>query len=223
MKVLITAGGCREWIDKVRFIGNFSSGKTACRIAAVFTKAGHQVYLLAAKSMKQSPPPLKSLFYFDDFSSLEQGLKNLLQENDFDMLIHVAAVSDYSVDKVLFPGLDEAEKLPGKISSTGEINIKLKPNPKLISRLKDYSRNPQMILVGFKLTVNAKAEARMQALRKIFEQSKADFIVANDLSEISREKHLSLIYNQKLECLFKGNSKQDLARNLLLVAQSKGC
>ncbi len=57
-RILITAGGTREPIDSVRYIGNMSSGRTASRLADELTDAGHRVTWLGAEDAVTPEPAL---------------------------------------------------------------------------------------------------------------------------------------------------------------------
>ncbi|MCB0393923.1 MAG: bifunctional phosphopantothenoylcysteine decarboxylase/phosphopantothenate--cysteine ligase CoaBC, partial [Bdellovibrionales bacterium] len=96
MRVLITAGGTSEPIDGVRYITNFSTGKTGASIADEFSVSQHDVVYLHARSAelpKSFNVIRKSFFTYQDLKSLlEKELKN----HSYDLVIHAAAVSDYS-------------------------------------------------------------------------------------------------------------------------------
>ena len=85
------------------------------------------------------------------FSDLDDQLQRLLGSSPYDLVIHAAAVSDFSVAEA--PG-------QGKIPSSHALNIRLTPNPKLIGRIRDYSCNPAVKVIGFKLTAGADSGLR---------------------------------------------------------------
>ncbi len=102
-RILITAGGTREPIDSVRYIGNTSSGRTASRLADELTQAGHRVTWLGADDAVM-PRLSCDMQRFCSFADLALQLQTLLAADDYDMVIHAAAVSDFSVAGVLNPG-----------------------------------------------------------------------------------------------------------------------
>ncbi len=178
-KILITAGGTREPIDDVRFITNSSTGQTGYDLATYFSELGFDVTLDLAESSKLKPKSSFKTERFDDYSSLETLLKKQLSEQSFDWIFHAAAVSDFSV-----------EKAQGKISSGKDLNLSLKPNPKLINKLKTWSKNSNTRLVGFKLTSHSDPEAIAQKVSHLQEESKADYVVQNDSSTLkNRQTH----------------------------------
>lgn len=182
-KILVTAGGTQESIDDVRVISNVSTGKTGYRIAHYLLEAGFDVELLQAKKAEIPNQTDIPVHYFTDYKSLDSEMKRLLSENAFTHVIHAAAVSDYSV-----------EKYDGKINSSEALTLKLIPNPKLISKIKSYSKNPIKI-VGFKLTSHLSTEQQIQKIENLM--MTADYVVHNDLSEITKDRHKFTLWGLK--------------------------
>jgi phosphopantothenoylcysteine decarboxylase/phosphopantothenate--cysteine ligase len=186
-RVLVTAGGTREPIDSVRYIGNLSSGRTAAALCDALTQAGHEVVWLGAESAQRPALNCRQLTYVS-FKDLQHSLQTALGAEHWDAVIHAAAVSDYSVaaigqgDKTLSAG--EA-KLPSDVNLT----LELKPNPKLLDMLRGWSKSPAVRIVGFKLTDTADAEQRAAAVQKQFSRAGVDAVVHNDLGEISPGSH----------------------------------
>lgn len=190
--ILITAGGTAEVIDGVRVLTNVSSGKTGHQLAETFSDLGFNVELLLAKTSAVTNISSNiQVHRFGDFSDLKKLLEERLSAVEFSAVIHAAAVSDYSVVGAEIDGhfiaLDEKQKLS---SDAGELKLVFKRNEKLISKIKSWSKNKKIFLVGFKLTNFADNQTRLEAVRKIFLTSQADIVVQNDLSEISASAHL---------------------------------
>lgn len=171
-KVLITSGGTQEPLDDVRVITNKSSGRTASTIADQFILSGFDVTYLHAENAKQPLLDCTKKSYIT-FKDIEKSLTKLLTENQFDLVIHAAAVSDYSV----------AQSSGGKINSDQEkLVIELVKNPKLIDQIKRLS--PESILVGFKLTSTTNATEIQKKLDGLFKKANCDFVVHNDWSTV---------------------------------------
>jgi phosphopantothenoylcysteine synthetase/decarboxylase len=216
MKILITYGGTKEPIDKIRYIGNMSSGKTGQTIASHFIEKGAQVTCVKADVLSDLPRA-KSLNYFS-FSDLQTVLLQELHNESYDAIIHAAAVSDYRVANVIAES-DDAVAVGGKIRSGQNLKLILEPTPKLIDKIKDTSKNKDIILVGFKLTESASAHERYEAVYKIF-NSGAKFVVQNDLSEIREDEHKCSIYTS-MQNKVTTNTKKQLAETLYeLVKES---
>jgi len=186
--ILITAGGTREPIDSVRYIGNLSSGRTASRLADELMDAGHRVTWLGAEDAVTPTRPcaMQKFYSFDD---LALQLQTLLAAHDYAAVIHAAAVSDFSVAAVLTQAGIPLDSLAGKLSSESDLLLRLKPNPKLLDRIRNWSKNPQILVIGFKLTDTKDLQQRISAVKKQFDDSGVDAIVHNDLMEISRGNH----------------------------------
>lgn len=186
--ILITAGGTRERIDSVRFIGNMSSGRTAAGLADELVAAGHAVTWLGAEDAMRPTALIRTVTYYG-FADLATHLKDLLGTQSYDAVIHAAAVSDFSVSSIENHEGRKLQGLQGKISSEAGLLLRLKPNPKLLSQLKTWSKNPGLQVIGFKLTDTPDRQQRIAAVKKQLDHSGVDAVVHNDLSEISKDNH----------------------------------
>jgi len=217
MRVLITGGGCEEPIDGVRFLANFSTGKTASFLADHFASRHHEVTALMAFRAVRPSAPVRVLG-FRSFSDLSESLQGLLEREDFDLVIHAAAVSDFSPESIVIDGVSSPAGPAGKIESGAEAFIRLRENPKLIDSLKIWSRNERCSIVGFKLTNGAGESEREEAVRALLKRSRADLVVSNDLLEISGDAHpfacYALTCDEGLALARRGRTKNDLANFL---------
>ncbi|UXR64125.1 bifunctional phosphopantothenoylcysteine decarboxylase/phosphopantothenate--cysteine ligase CoaBC [Bdellovibrio bacteriovorus] len=199
VKVLVTAGGTQEPIDTVRVISNLSSGRTGIALAEYMTEMGFDVTLLQAHgSPKSEHVGRRDLFV--SFATLDEKIKHYLSTESFTHVIHAAAVSDYSVDTIEVNGQQYKPFEVKKVSSDADsMQIHLKRNHKIVDRLKDYSLNKDLKVIAFKLTSHASPEQRTAAVEKLFANSKADFVVHNDLSEIDivKRTHKFTLYNHQ--------------------------
>lgn len=195
LRLLITSGGTEEAIDGVRSITNSSSGQTGARFADYFFKRGDDVTLFKAERAIPPEQPVE-VVDFATFHDLDNQLKGILGRTHFDAVIHLAAVSDYSVDHILIDGRKVAPNAVGKLSSGHEISLQLAPNHKIVDRLRHYSLNRSMQVVAFKLTQNASEKEGERAVLDLLRHSSADIVVHNDLSEVDPEngKHVAALY-----------------------------
>lgn len=186
--ILITAGGTREYIDGVRYIGNLSTGTTGATIADYFTSEGYNVSWIGARNAKE-PVLVCNKIYYETFDDLSKLLAQQLQKIDYTAVIHAAAISDFSVASVKLDNQDIIASRSTKLPTSDTMSIQLKKNPKLISHLKDLSVNPDIRVIAFKLTnTNDKGE-RMRAINKLIKQENIHFVAHNDLAEISQQQH----------------------------------
>lgn len=183
MKVLVTAGSTITMIDKVRGITNIFRGRTGTEIARYFTLKGAEVTLLT------SSPHLARVFQerarvirFKTYEELLVNMEKLIKDENFDVIIHSAAVSDYacigmyqSDDKGQIWMMSKKDKI-----SSGQhgLFIGLTPTLKII----DQIRQPwgfRGILVKFKLESGISDEQLIQIAARSAKHSGADLIVAN--------------------------------------------
>lgn len=182
-KVLITSGATREYIDGVRFISNLSTGRTAASIADKFSIAGFDVTYLAGKN-SIIPKHLSEQLNFDDFNSLKENLFSLLEKNHYDIVIHAAAVSDYTIDNIETENSSfQADKNTKLNSNLGNILLKLKPTEKLLNYIKTISANKNVFLIAFKFMESIEEENIFKKFISMTEQANADVVVFNSLTD----------------------------------------
>ena len=163
LKVLVTAGGTREPIDPVRFIGNRSSGKQGIAIANAAKNRGAEVELIAANCDVSS---LTGIHVTEVETALE--MQHALQ-NSFDacnILIMSAAVADARPTQVS----DQ------KIKKATLNAIELQQNPDLLADL--APRKGNRVMVGFA----AETKEHLQEARRKLESKGLDVIYVNDVS-----------------------------------------
>ena len=227
MKLLITSGGTSEAIDQVRAITNHASGHLGKLIAEKALDAGHEVTLVTTKqAVKPAPHERLTIVQITNVESLKATLEPLV--NTHQALIHSMAVSDYT--PVYMTGLDELkntddiaslldkQNTESKISSNDEYQVLfLKKTPKVISYVKEW--NPTITLIGFKLLVGVPKEELFAVARQSIARNGADFILANDLNDISENQHIGFLVSPTTE--LQANTKEDIAQ-LILDSLEKG-
>jgi phosphopantothenoylcysteine synthetase/decarboxylase len=184
-RVVVTSGATREPIDSVRFISNVSSGRTGAAICEALAARGFHVTQVAGIDSAQASGVARRES-FTDHASLDTALRRLARDSACAAIIHAAAVGDFEV----------ADPQPdGKIASGGELSVKLRPTHKIIDRIMGYAGNPELILVGFKLTHEPDASAQARAARELLKRSRARYVVQNDVSTLADgEEHLFFVH-----------------------------
>jgi phosphopantothenoylcysteine decarboxylase/phosphopantothenate--cysteine ligase len=150
---------------------------------------------------------------FCSFTDLASQLQTLLAADHFDAVIHAAAVSDFSVASVLTPKGDPLDNRTGKLSSGSDLLLKLKPNPKLLDRIRAWSKNPDLCVIGFKLTASGDLQQRYAAVKKQFDDSEVDAVVHNDLTDISSVAHPFWLHTPS-QAPIACNDARELARTI---------
>jgi phosphopantothenoylcysteine decarboxylase / phosphopantothenate---cysteine ligase len=165
--VLVTAGGTREPIDPVRFLGNRSTGKMGFAVAAAAADRGAQVHLIAAPSSLPTPPGVTR---HDVTTALEMHAAVFGLVDGADVVVKAAAVADFR------PTTSSRSKIK---KDAGVPTIELTPNPDILAELgarREGSGRP--LLVGFA----AETDDVEEHGRAKLERKDADLLVVNDVS-----------------------------------------
>ena len=164
-RVLVSAGGTREPLDAVRYVGNRSSGRMGVALAAEAERRGADVTLLAA-NLAVAAPERVTVIETPTAADLE---REALTRADADVVVMAAAVADYR------PSAPSPDKRP---KDGTKWSIDLEPTADVLAAL-GASRRPGQVLVGFAAdTGNGGIErARAKRLAK-----NADLFVFNDVS-----------------------------------------
>jgi phosphopantothenoylcysteine decarboxylase/phosphopantothenate--cysteine ligase len=162
-RVLVTAGGTREAIDPVRFIGNKSSGKQGIAIAKAAAARGAEVHLIAANFDTDSLSGIH-VTKVESTSDMKQALDSNFDQCD--ILIMSAAVADAR------PKISAIDK----IKKTFLGSIELEENPDLIATVS--ARKSHQVIVGFA----AETKDHLQEARRKLESKGLDLIYVNDVS-----------------------------------------
>ena len=165
-KILVTAGGTREAIDPVRFIGNKSSGKQGIAIAEAALTRGAEVTLIAANCALESSSKIRRIDV-ESTAELQDQLESHFPECD--ALFMAAAIADarpaeFSADKIKKDGFDE---------------IALTKNPDLLATLASAKRSLQVVVAFAAET----ADDSQVLAREKMQRKGADLIYLNDVSD----------------------------------------
>ncbi len=167
LRVLVTAGGTREPIDAVRFVGNRSSGRMGFAVAEQAAALGADVTVIAANVAVQRHPVVR---YIDVGTAAELQAACEAQVGACDVLVMAAAVADFR------PALPSAGKIK-KVGADGLV-LELEPTQDILSLLSS-TRRPGQTMVGFA------AEHGEQALhhgRDKLARKGLDAVVVNDVA-----------------------------------------
>lgn len=177
LRVLVSAGGTREPIDPVRYIGNRSSGRMGLALAECAARRGAKVTLVAANVSLPAPPGVARL----DVETTEELSAALDREFDScDVLLMAAAPADFRA----------AEATDTKISRTDSgLSLKLSPTEDILAGLSSR-RRPGQTLIGFAAetaggsagSAGPSTEAALVRAREKLGRKGVDAIVLNDVS-----------------------------------------
>lgn len=212
MKILITSGGTKVPIDRVRSITNMSRGTFGSRIADAFFDEGLEAFrvgnehgnpiekitfFMAKGSRKPTLQTLNDETYEDGYRPIEyaeystfddykSGIEELLKKETYDVIVVAAAVSDYGV----------ANYYNGKYRSReDDMCIKLVKLPKILPIMRELA--PDSVICGFKLLVDSTDEQLLDAMKKQVGESGVDLVIGNDLRDIKANNHKLLVISRR--------------------------
>ncbi len=190
-RVLVTAGGTAEAIDRVRTITNRSSGKMGFAIAEEAARRGAEVVLVAGVTSLPTPHGVRRV---DVTSALEMRAAVLAELENASIVIKAAAVADYRPEAASDRKLKK-EDLP----ASGRLTLELVQNPDILAEI---SRDKgSRIVVGFA----AESHDVLAAAQRKLARKGCDLIVANDISrtdsgfEVDRNAVLFVWPDQQVE------------------------
>lgn len=197
-KILITAGGTREGIDPVRFIGNRSSGKMGYAIAREAVNRGAEVTLISANVQLEKPDNVLNIMVENAENMDKEVFKNV---DSSDIVIMSAAVSDYRPSEL------SAQKIK---KDKADKTIHLEPVRDILKKISLSKKNK--ILVGF--SVESK-DLIGNSARKL-KDKKLDLIIANDISAFESDVSNGAIISKDGDIeTFEKMKKIDLAEKIL--------
>jgi len=164
-RVLVSAGGTREPLDAVRFLGNRSSGRMGVALAEEARKRGAEVTLLAANLGVPAPPGVEVV----EAPTAQAMLEQALARSDADLVLMAAAVADYRP-------ADVTREKRSKDDDAWEIT--LEPTTDVLRTLGDQRTNGQ-VLIGFAADRGERGLARA---REKLDRKRVDLVVYNDVS-----------------------------------------
>lgn len=203
--ILITAGGTREPIDPVRFLGNRSSGKMGHALAEEAVARGARVILVTASTL---PPPIRcTVIQVETAAQMTTAVLEHLQMST--IVIKAAAVADY---RVATPSLS-------KLRRSGPITLELLPTEDIVAKVV-AERSEDTLVVAFAAeTENIETNARSKLLWK-----GADAIVVNDVGApglgFESDRNAGLFITEESTVPLPESSKRDMARRILNEVRS---
>jgi phosphopantothenoylcysteine decarboxylase/phosphopantothenate--cysteine ligase len=157
VRVVVSAGGTREPIDPVRFIGNRSSGKMGVAVAEAARDRGASVTLVAG-AMSVTPPRGVTIVEATTAAAMREAIIRAAPQAD--ILVMAAAVADFA------PVRPEKRKIKRDGSA---LNVELRPNPDIVAEVGEMPDGVRPFLIGFaaesdELEANATGKLRDKGL-----------------------------------------------------------
>ena len=167
-RIVITAGGTREALDPVRFIGNRSSGKQGVALALAAAARGASVSLIAANLEVAAPASIDVVHVV---STLELQAATTTAAKGADAIIMAAAVADYRPETI-------AETKIKKEKQGDTLQLTLVKNPDILQGL-TAEREPRQVIIGFAAETEPDADALLEIGRAKAARKGVDFLVIN--------------------------------------------
>ncbi len=167
VRVVVTAGPTREYLDPVRFISNPSSGKQGFALAQAALDRGAEVTLITGPVSLPTPVGARRV----DVTTVQEMLDAVLEATaDADVLLMAAAVGDYR----------PASVSPHKIKKTADLTIRLERTPDILAAVAERRRTTgrPRVVVGFA----AESQDLLENARAKLEAKGLDLIAANDIT-----------------------------------------
>jgi phosphopantothenoylcysteine decarboxylase/phosphopantothenate--cysteine ligase len=169
-RILVTAGGTREPLDPVRYIGNRSSGRQGIAIAVAAAARGADVTLIGA-NLEVRPPTSAGIRLVEVATTLELQRAATDAAADAHVVIMAAAVADYRPESV-------AESKIKKETQGDTLQLTLVRNPDILRSLVDSRRDGQVV-IGFAAETEPDREALLDLGRSKIARKGADYLVLN--------------------------------------------
>jgi phosphopantothenoylcysteine decarboxylase / phosphopantothenate---cysteine ligase len=166
LRVLVTAGGTREPIDPVRFIGNRSSGRMGLALASAAARRGAEVTLIAANVSLPEPAGVRRI---DVETAAELAEATRSEFPSSQVVLMAAAPADFRP-----PAVE-----PGKLKRADGLELSLEPTEDILAGLA-ARRAPGQVIVGFAAETGEGARERAREKRS---RKGVDLIVLNDVSD----------------------------------------
>lgn len=246
--IIITSGPTNERIDAVMKITNMSTGALGAIVADTFLEEKNEeigkLYYISTKLSYK--PKIKSekveFIMVDSTQDLIEALRTIFSTEKIDIIIHSAAVGDYSgkyairAEELVDEIWNKVQNAKSKEEITKEVLMNIFENPETIcnntTKISSYEPHlmtmltltpkvisqikqmaPEVTLVGFKLLEGVSKEELYEVASKLRQKNNADYIVANDLAKIGNGKHWAMIINEK-GIVEECETKKEIAQTL---------
>ncbi len=200
--ILITAGATVEEIDPMRFITNYSSGKTGLALARAAFIRGAKVTLVAA-NIKEEIPNYLNVIKVKSANDMYNEVMKIYK--NFDIIIKAAAVSDYT----------PKNHPKSKIKKAGNLNLELIRTKDILQELGKNKQNFK--LIGFA----AESDNILDYAKEKIKKKNLDFIIANNLEVAQKDETEVMIIDAKGFIKEVKGNKFDVANKILSVIREK--
>lgn len=172
LRLLITAGGTREAIDPVRFIGNHSSGKQGFELARTAVARGAEVTVIVAH-VDVEPPAGATVIRVSSGEQMHAEVSRLMPESD--VVVMAAAVADFRPSEVAGSKVKKAE-------TPAAISLELQPTTDILASIVSSRVGSSPLIVGFAAETGDASASVLEHGRAKLARKRCDLLVVNDVS-----------------------------------------
>lgn len=199
-------------------------------------------YMCSEQAVKPEENAKIKLIIIKSVNDLKEQTEKLLKYEHINVFIHSMAVSDYitkdvtnakmlsaylaqkidrslsnkelekQIEELIKNNLNKIDTKTKISSYEKDLIISLEETPKIISMIKNI--DPNVYLVGFKLLNDVTEEELCMVAYQLLEKNNCNLVVANDLKNITKEKHEAILMDEKNNRIY-ANTKQDIAEKLI--------
>ena len=207
MRILITAGPTREYLDPVRFLSNASSGRIGYALAARAKALGHHVTLILGPVELPGPVQADEVVRITSAADMFEAV--LARFDGCDIFIAAAAVCNYR------PVVREEKKIK---KSQGKFSLELERTADILMHMS--KRRHRQVLVGFCL----ETEDLERRARDKLQVKRLDLVVANGPAAIGADRQNAVLLTGRRTDRLKQVTKEELAEQILdaAIALKKG-
>ena len=177
LRLLLTGGCPAETLGGLRLLADTDAGALGTELADALARAGHDVLLLCTREFAPATPGGEHHCYAT-LEQLDELLGAVLDAQDFDAVLHAAAISDFSLE----PPRDESSRVadfPGchRIDCA---TVQLRRHTREVERLRTWSHHPLMRVIAFNLLHDTSEAAALKSVDRLFEHAAVDGVVHRD-------------------------------------------
>ncbi|MFC1551019.1 phosphopantothenoylcysteine decarboxylase [Candidatus Latescibacterota bacterium] len=206
IKVLVTSGPTRAYVDNIRYFSNTSSGALGLNIVNALIARDIPVihiYGAGSETLKHTKSPLLESIEIVTVDDLIAAVKRYAVPGEVTAVVHLMAVLDYA---------PESKLLEKKKSGDDFWEIRLVKTPKVIGILRYLL--PDAFFAGFKLESGISEEQLVQRAGDLMEKYLLDIVIANDLDKVYGEHHEALFIGKDKKILARKTTKKEIAKTI---------
>jgi phosphopantothenate---cysteine ligase (CTP) len=209
IKVLVTSGPTRAYVDKIRYFSNTSSGALGSNIVESLIARNIPVvhiYGAGSETPNVSNTPKSELLESIEIVTVDDliaAVKRYAVPGEITAVAHLMAVLDYA---------PESKILEKKKSGDDVWEVRLVKTPKVIGILRYLL--PDAFFAGFKLESGITEELLVERAGALMEKYLLDIVVANDLDNVYEDRHEAVFVGKENTVLTRKTSKKDIAETL---------